>query len=35
MVSHNDEATLGITDRTFEGLYEYTRRRLLTGRPPS
>jgi hypothetical protein len=26
---------LTITDRLFDGLYEYTRRQLMTGRPPA
>lgn len=35
LTSPSDEATLAITDRLFDGLYEHTRRRLLTGRPPA
>jgi len=35
LTSPSDEATLAITDRLFNGLYEHTRRRLLTGRPPA
>ncbi len=31
----DDQATLAITDRLFDGLYEHIRRRLLTGRPPA
>ena len=33
--SGGDHATLAITDALFDGLYEHTRRRLLTGRQPS
>ena len=35
MTTSGDEATLAITDAIFDGLYEHTRRRLLTGRQPS
>ncbi len=35
LTSDSDEATLRVTDRLFDGLYEHTRRRLLTGRPPA
>jgi hypothetical protein len=31
----DDQATLAITDRLFDGLYEHIRHRLLTGRPPA
>lgn len=31
----DDTALLTLTDQLFDGLYEYTRRRLLTGRPPA
>lgn len=34
LTSDSDQATLAITDALFDGLYEHTRRRLLTGRPP-
>lgn len=30
----SDQDTLTITDQLFDGLYEYTRRQLMTGRPP-
>ncbi len=30
-----DPETLAITDRLFDGLYEYTRRQLRSGRPPA
>ena len=33
--SASDHDTLAITDRIFDGLYEYTRRQLITGRPPA
>lgn len=35
LVADNDHETLTITDRLYDGLYEYTRRRLLTGREPA
>jgi hypothetical protein len=35
LTSASDEATLAITDRLFEGLYEHTRRQLMTGRTPA
>jgi hypothetical protein len=35
LTSPSDDATLGITDRLFDGLYEHTRRQLMTGRPPA
>ena len=35
MTTGSDEATLAITDALFDGLYEHTRRRLLTGRQPT
>jgi hypothetical protein len=30
-----DEAMLDVTSRVFDGLYEYRRRALLTGREPA
>jgi hypothetical protein len=33
--SESDHGTLAITDRLFDGLYEHTRRQLMTGRPPA
>jgi hypothetical protein len=35
LTSATDEETLALTDRLFDGLYEHTRRQLLTGRPPA
>ena len=35
LTSASDHDTLAITDRIFDGLYEYTRRQLITGRPPA
>jgi len=35
LTSSSDEETLAVTDQLFDGLYEHTRRRLLTGRPPA
>lgn len=35
LTSPADLDTLATTDRIFDGLYEYTRRQLLTGRPPA
>jgi hypothetical protein len=35
MTTGSDAATLAITDALFDGLYEHTRRRLLTGRQPT
>ena len=35
MTTGHDEATLAVTHALFDGLYEHTRRRLLTGRQPS
>jgi len=35
LISVSDHDTLAITDTMFDGLYEYTRRRLITGRPPA
>jgi hypothetical protein len=35
LTSQNDHDTLAVTDRLFDGLYEHTRRQLMTGRPPS
>ena len=31
----DDQATLDVTDRIFDGLYEYLRQQLLRGRPPA
>jgi hypothetical protein len=33
--SSSDDQTLAVTGRLFDGLYEHTRRRLMTGRPPA
>ena len=35
LTSESDHDTLAITDRLFDGLYEHTRRGLITGRPPA
>jgi hypothetical protein len=35
LTSGSDDDTLAITDRLFDGLYEHTRRQLMTGRPPA
>jgi hypothetical protein len=35
LTSRSDHDTLVITDRLFDGLYEHTRRQLMTGRPPA
>lgn len=35
MISSSDHDTLTITARLFDGLYEHTRRQLMTGRPPA
>ncbi len=35
LTSGSDHDTLTITDRLLDGLYEYTRRQLMTGRPPA
>jgi hypothetical protein len=35
LTSQSDPDTLAITDKLFDGLYEHTRRQLLTGRPPA
>jgi hypothetical protein len=35
LTSGSDDATLAITDRLFDGLYEHTRRQLMTGRTPA
>ena len=35
LTSGSDHDTLAITDRLFDGLYEHTRRQLITGRPPA
>jgi hypothetical protein len=35
LTGSSDDATLAITGRLFDGLYEHTRRQLMTGRPPA
>jgi hypothetical protein len=35
LTSASDLDTLSVTDKLFDGLYEYTRRQLIIGRPPS
>lgn len=35
LTSGSDHDTLAITGRLFDGLYEYTRRQMMTGRPPA
>jgi len=35
MTSSSDHDTLTITGRLFDGLYEHTRRQLMTGHPPA
>jgi hypothetical protein len=35
LTSGSDLDTLAVTDRLFDGLYEHTRRLLITGRPPA
>jgi hypothetical protein len=35
LTSGSDGDTLAVTGRLFDGLYEYTRRQLMTGRPPA
>jgi hypothetical protein len=35
LTSGSDHDTLTVTDKLFDGLYEYTRRQLMTGRPPA
>jgi hypothetical protein len=35
LISRSDHDTLTITDKLFDGLYEHTRRQLMTGRPPA
>jgi hypothetical protein len=35
LTSQSDDATLAVTDRLFDGLYEHTRRQLMTGRTPA
>lgn len=35
LTSESDQDTLAVTDRLFDGLYEHTRRQLMTGRPPA
>ena len=35
LTSRSDRDTLRLTDRLFDGLYEHTRRQLMTGRPPA
>jgi hypothetical protein len=34
LTSDSDQATLAVTDRIFDGLYEHIRRKLMTGREP-
>lgn len=35
LTSNSDLDTIAITDKLFDGLYEHTRRQLITGRPPA
>jgi hypothetical protein len=35
LINDTDEATLTVTDRLFDGLYEQIRQHLLSGRPPA
>jgi hypothetical protein len=35
LTSNSDQDTLTITDKLFDGLYEHTRRYLMSGRPPA
>jgi hypothetical protein len=35
LASNSDDDTLALTRRLFDGLYEHTRRQLMTGRPPA
>jgi len=35
LTGSSDHDTLTITDKLFDGLYEHTRRQLITGRPPA
>jgi hypothetical protein len=35
LTSQSDDATLAVTGRLFDGLYEHTRRQLMTGRTPA
>lgn len=35
LTSRSDDETLAVTGRLFDGLYEHTRRQLMTGRPPA
>jgi hypothetical protein len=35
LTSGSDHDTLAVTGRLFDGLYEHTRRQLITGRPPA
>jgi hypothetical protein len=35
LTSDSDDMTLTVTDRLFDGLYEYARQHLLSGRPPA
>lgn len=35
LTSTGDQATLVVTDRIFDGLYEHIRQSLLSGRPPA
>ncbi|HXS61649.1 MAG TPA: chromate resistance protein ChrB domain-containing protein [Streptosporangiaceae bacterium] len=35
LTSESDLDTIAVTDRLFDGLYEHTRRQLISGRPPA
>jgi hypothetical protein len=35
LTTGSDQDTLTVTDKLFDGLYEHTRRQLMTGRPPA
>ena len=35
LTSGSDHDTLAVTGKLFDGLYEHTRRQLMTGRPPA
>jgi hypothetical protein len=35
LTSNSDDDTVALTGRLFDGLYEHTRRQLMTGRPPA
>jgi hypothetical protein len=35
LTSGSDYEILAVTDKLFDGLYEHTRRQLMTGRPPA